>query len=44
MPKITILPHHQICPTGAQIEVAQGTNLCRGLLEQGIKIEHACDM
>ena len=44
MPKITVLPHHQICPTGAEIELNEGDNLCRGLLEKGVKIEHACDM
>lgn len=44
MPKITVLPHHQICPNGAEIELNEGDNLCRGLLEKGVKIEHACDM
>ena len=44
MPKIHILPHHEICPTGADIELKAGENLCQGLLNNGIKIEHACDM
>lgn len=44
MTKITLLPHHEICPEGAVIELAAGDNLCEGLLAQGIKIEHACDM
>lgn len=44
MPKVTILPHHEICPEGAEIELNEGDNLCQGLLEHNIKIEHACDM
>lgn len=44
MPKIHILPHHEICPNGADIELDSGENLCQGLLNKGIKIEHACDM
>lgn len=44
MPKIHILPHHEICPNGADIELKAGENLCQGLLNNGIKIEHACDM
>lgn len=44
MPKITVLPNQEICPNGVQIELATGDNLCRGLLDHGIKIEHACDM
>jgi 2Fe-2S ferredoxin len=44
MPKITVLPHFEICPEGAEVELADGVNLCEGLLEQGIKIEHACEM
>ncbi|MCA3214366.1 MAG: ISC system 2Fe-2S type ferredoxin, partial [Burkholderiales bacterium] len=31
MPKITILPHEQICPAGAQIEAAPGKSICRNL-------------
>ena len=41
---VTILPHHEICPEGATIEVAEGENLCQAMLERGIKVEHACDM
>lgn len=44
MPKIHILPHHEICPNGADIELNVGDNLCQGMLSNGIKIEHACDM
>jgi 2Fe-2S ferredoxin len=44
MPRIKVLPHAQICPEGAEFEVEQNTNLCKGLLDHGIKIEHACDM
>lgn len=44
MPKITVLPHHTICPEGAEIELKEGDNLCQVLLDNNIKIEHACDM
>ena len=44
MTVVTILPHHEICPKGATIEVAEGENLCQAMLERGIKVEHACDM
>ena len=44
MPKITILPHHEICTEGTEVELESSTNLCKALLEKGIKIEHACEM
>ncbi len=44
MPTITILPHAEYCPRGAQVRAAAGTSICEALLENGIAIEHACDM
>lgn len=44
MPKIKILPHHEICPEGGEIQLQVGDNLCEGLLNHGFAIEHACDM
>jgi ferredoxin, 2Fe-2S len=44
VPVIKILPHAELCPQGAQLQVAAGTSLCEALLENGIDIEHACDM
>ncbi|UOF93508.1 MAG: ISC system 2Fe-2S type ferredoxin [Bordetella sp.] len=45
MPKITILPHIDICPTGAVIEHAQpGASICKTLLKNNIKIDHACEL
>ena len=44
MPTITLLPHAQYCPAGRQIHVPAGTSVCEALLENGIAIEHACDM
>ncbi|TAK84719.1 MAG: ISC system 2Fe-2S type ferredoxin [Aquabacterium sp.] len=41
---IKILPHHEYCPDGKTIEAAPGTSICEALLENGIPIEHACDM
>jgi ferredoxin, 2Fe-2S len=44
MPTIRILPHAEYCPEGAQLTVSSGTSICEALLENGIAIEHACDM
>lgn len=44
MPKITVLPHEQLCPEGAVIENAPlGKSVCDVLLDNGIDIEHACE-
>ncbi len=44
MPMIHILPHTELCPQGDQIEAPAGTSICEALLENGIAIEHACEM
>lgn len=44
MPKITVLPHPEYCPQGAEIQASAGTSICEALLENAIPIEHACDM
>lgn len=44
MPVIKILPHTELCPQGSQISVPRGTTICEALLDNGIAIEHACDM
>ncbi|HEY4663844.1 MAG TPA: ISC system 2Fe-2S type ferredoxin [Comamonas sp.] len=41
---IKILPHPEYCPQGAQLDVPAGTSICEALLDNDIKIEHACDM
>ena len=44
MPKITILPHAELCPEGAVIEDApQGETICDALLQNHIDIDHACE-
>lgn len=43
MPKITVLPHPQLCPNGAEIEAKEGVSICDVLLANGIEIEHACE-
>lgn len=43
MPKLTILPHQELCPQGAEFEVSSGTTICDAALRQGIEIEHACE-
>lgn len=44
MPKVIILPHAELAPQGAELDVPTGTSICEALLENGIEIEHACDM
>ena len=44
MPTIRILPHADYCPEGDTIEAPAGTSVCEALLENGIAIEHACEM
>ena len=43
MTKITVLPHEEICPDGAVIEVQPGISICDALLQNHIEIEHACE-
>jgi 2Fe-2S ferredoxin len=44
MPTIRILPHAELCPQGASVQAPAGTSVCEALLDNGIAIEHACDM
>ena len=44
MPIIKIMPHPEYCPQGAEVSASAGTSICEALLENGINIEHACDM
>lgn len=43
MPQIIFLPHEEICPEGAVIEVEPGITICDAALNNGIDIEHACE-
>jgi 2Fe-2S ferredoxin len=42
--RIVVLPHPEICPEGEVIEAAEGESICRNLIDNGIFIEHACEM
>lgn len=42
MPKITVLPHAEICPAGAQFETESGVSVADALLDHHVDIEHAC--
>ncbi len=44
MPVIRILPHPEYCPDGAEVRAPRGTSVCEALLDNGIEIEHACEM
>ena len=41
---ITFLPNDYICPEGAVIEVPKGTSICKAALDNGIPLEHACEL
>ncbi|WP_297528260.1 ISC system 2Fe-2S type ferredoxin [Thiohalobacter sp.] len=43
MTRIIFLPHEEICPEGAVVEVEPGTTICDAALANGIEIEHACE-
>ena len=43
MPTITVKPHHEICPEGAEFEVEPGISVCDAMLSHGVSIEHACE-
>lgn len=44
MPVIKVLPHPEYCPAGKDIVAAPGASICEALLENGVDIEHACEM
>ena len=44
MPRIQDPSARRVLPAGAEIEAAAGTSVCEALLENGIAIEHACEM
>jgi len=44
MTQIIVLPHLELCPEGTVIEAREGESVCQNLLENGIAIEHACEM
>lgn len=43
MPQLIFLPHEEICPEGAVLEVDKGTTICDAANANGIEIEHACE-
>ncbi|MCN4144000.1 MAG: ISC system 2Fe-2S type ferredoxin [Thiohalomonas sp.] len=43
MTKLIFLPHEEICPEGAVIEVEPGITICDAAIENDIEIEHACE-
>jgi len=43
MPQLIVLPHVELCPEGAVIEVPKGSTICDALLANDIDIEHACE-
>lgn len=43
MTRLRVLPHTEICPNGATIDVEPGKSICDALLDSGIHIEHACE-
>ena len=44
MTQVIVLPHVELCPEGAVVEAKAGDSLCQNLLDNGVSIEHACEM
>jgi 2Fe-2S ferredoxin len=44
MPKLTFLPNSELCPEGITVNAKKGDSICKIALDNGIKIEHACEM
>jgi len=44
MPTIRVLPHTEYCPDGKTLQARSGDSSCETLLENGIEVEHACEM
>ena len=44
MPRLIFLPNEERCKDGAVIEAPVGANLIEVAVENGIDIEHACEM
>jgi len=44
MPTIRVLPHSEYCPEGKILQARSGDSICETLLENGIEVEHACEM
>ena len=44
MTQIIVLPHVELCPDGTVIEADMGESICQSLLNNGIAIEHACEL
>ncbi|HEY5993754.1 MAG TPA: ISC system 2Fe-2S type ferredoxin [Gallionellaceae bacterium] len=43
MTQVIVLPHEELCPQGAVLNVEPGVSICDALLNHGIEIEHACE-
>lgn len=43
MTQIIVLPHEELCPEGALLNVEPGVSICDALLQNGVEIEHACE-
>ena len=44
MPQIIFLPHEEVCPEGAVVQAEPGSTIIDAALENGVEIEHACEM
>ena len=44
MTQVIVLPHVELCPDGALFDARPGESICQNLLENGVAIEHACEM
>lgn len=43
MPRITVMPHEEMCPEGKSFDAEPGMSVCDAMLSNGVDIEHACE-
>ena len=43
MPRITVMPHEEMCPEGKSFDAEPGMSVCDAMLSHGVDIEHACE-
>lgn len=41
---ITVLPHTELCPQGAEFDAEAGQSICEALNANGVELDHACEM
>ena len=43
MPRIKVMPHHELCPDGEEFDAPSGETILNAILAKDIALEHACE-